>query len=331
MSRANTYRVDPLYVKMTTPRDMGGSSLPSVQQMFGNLSLTSQFKVNMFLGAATDAKGEDQDLVSYLKACGITNSSSKTFTYDFMCAEAVLPGATFDVGEESGSRQGIIERFPNRRVYSDFNLTFYVDNEYNIIRLFEEWMNFINPIYRTSTNGSSIRQPASPRGQVGFEDANNYFRFKYPNQYKRIISITKFERDFLLNPNDPDSPTNNQNLLTYQFIDAFPTNITALPLSYEGSTITKTTINFSYTRYTTLKHIGVEITPNTSSSTNPANPDQPKSTTNPNPYYGPAFNGDPYTINQNIPGAFSSDTTEADELYTAQSKRLTNFAGQPLF
>ena len=79
----------------------------------------------------------------------------------------------------------------------------------------------------------------------------------------------------MLNPNDPYSPTKNQNLLTYQFIDAFPTNITALPLSYEGSTITKTTINFSYTRYTTLKHTGVEITPNTSSPTNSANPDQP--------------------------------------------------------
>jgi hypothetical protein len=272
MSRANTYRVDPLYVKMTTPRDMGGSSLPSVQEMFGNLSLTSQFKVNMFLGAATDAKGEDQDLVSYLKACGITNNSSKTFTYDFMCAEAVLPGATFDVGEESGSRQGIIERFPNRRVYSDFNLTFYVDNEYNIIRLFEEWMNFINPINRRSGP-----QTAQDSGQVGFEDSNNYFRFKYPNTYKRIISITKFERDFLLNPNDPNSPTKNQNLLTYQFIDAFPTNITALPLSYEGSTITKTTINFSYNRYTTIKHTGVEISPNTPRPTSPANPDQPRS------------------------------------------------------
>ena len=275
MSRANTYRVDPLYVKMTTPRDMGGSSLPSVQQMFGNLSLTSQFKVNMFLGGATDAKGKDQDLVSYLKACGITNNASKTFTYDFMCAEAVLPGATFDVGEESGSRQGIIERFPNRRVYSDFNLTFYVDNEYNIIRLFEEWMNFINPINRSSVNRSSGQQTARDSGQVGFEDRANYFRFRYPDTYKRIISITKFEKDFLVNPNDPDSPTNNQNLLTYQFIDAFPTNITALPLSYEGSTITKTTINFSYTRYTTLKHTGVEITPNTSSPTNSANPDQP--------------------------------------------------------
>jgi hypothetical protein len=173
-----------------------------------------------------------------------------------MCAEAVLPGATFDVGEESGSRQGIIERFPNRRIFSDFNLTFYVDSEYNIIRLFEEWMNFINPIY--TKDGEQI---PNPRGQVGYEQSENYYRFKYPDQYKRIISITKFERDFLSNPNNPKSPTETQNLLTYQFIDAFPTNITALPLSYEGSTVTKTTINFSYTRYTTIKHKGTEINP----------------------------------------------------------------------
>jgi hypothetical protein len=244
----------------------------------------------MFLGGATGE--QDNKLIKYLSDCGITNDSSKTLTYDFMCAEAVLPGATFDVGEESGSRQGIIERFPNRRVYSDFNLTFYVDNEYNIIRLFEEWMNFINPIYRFSTNESSEQQPASPSGQGGFEDANNYFRFRYPDQYKRIISITKFERDFLVNPNDPNSPTKNQNLLTYQFIDAFPTNITALPLSYEGSTITKTTINFSYTRYTTIKNTGVEPSPNTPRPTSSANPDKPTPTTTPDQFYGPAYPGE---------------------------------------
>ena len=144
----------------------------------------------------------------------------------------------------------------NQIISSDFNLTFYVDNEYNIIRLFEEWMNFINPIYR-----SEGEQTAKNSGQVGFESSENYFRFKYPNKYKRIIAITKFERDFLSNPNNPKSPTETQNLLTYQFIDAFPTNITALPLSYEGSTITKTTINFSYTRYTTVKHKGTQINP----------------------------------------------------------------------
>ena len=42
--------------------------------------------------------------------------------------------------------------------------------------------------------------------------------------------------------------------MTYFFNDAFPTNLTALPLSYEGSTITKTTVNFSYSRYTVTKN-----------------------------------------------------------------------------
>jgi hypothetical protein len=32
-------------------------------------------------------------------------------------------------------------------------------------------------------------------------------------------------------------------------IDAFPYNITAIPLTYEGSTITKTRVSFLYSRY----------------------------------------------------------------------------------
>ena len=48
--------------------------------------------------------------------------------------------------EETGSRQGMIERFPMQRIYSEFDLTFYVDREYNTIRLFEEWMNWIDPL-----------------------------------------------------------------------------------------------------------------------------------------------------------------------------------------
>jgi len=39
-------------------------------------------------------------------------------------------------------------------------------------------------------------------------------------------------------------------------IDAFPTNITAIPVSYEGSTITKSTVTFNYTRYVTEKSGG---------------------------------------------------------------------------
>ena len=243
------------------------------------LSLTSQFKVSLLLGSPTK-------LTEYLKKCGLIETLNEIERYDFMCAEAVLPGSTFDMGEEYGSRQGVIERFPNRRIFSDFNLTFYVDREYNLIRLFEEWMNYIDPIYDDQGIGK-----ASPAGQVRFLDNNSYFRFKYPNTYKKVIGITKFERDMVKEPNTKGSGFKDHTTLTYQFIDAFPTNITALPLSYEGSTITKTTVNFSYSRYVVMRHTGIgDQQFGVGAQQSPSNPEQP-STTN-KEYYGPAFNTD---------------------------------------
>ena len=44
--------------------------------------------------------------------------------------------------------------------------------------------------------------------------------------------------------------------MTYKFLNAFPTNLTALPVTYEGSTITKTTVSFNYDRYVILNHFG---------------------------------------------------------------------------
>lgn len=263
---AGNNRIGYLY---TTIPDVYSSAL-------GNLSLTSQYKVSLMMGNQSSGN----DVITHLKKCELLKNAER---YDFMCAEAVLPGSTFDTGEEFGSRQGVSERFPNRRVFSDFNLTFYVDKEYDLVRLFEEWMNFIDPIY--DENGAYNGDPRSYAG--GYLGRNDYFRFKYPNSYKRNIAITKFERDFLNKPNDRGGGgTTNQTTLTYYFVDAFPTNLTALPLSYEGSTITKTTINFSYTRYTVNKHKGSYL-PSIQNQQNNSNPDQPNNQSK--EYYGPAF------------------------------------------
>jgi len=229
--------------------------------VFKALSLTSQFKVSLFLsvgnGSITNAKQGDRTLLNHLDSCGLLKDNSDLLKYDFLCSEAVLPGSTFDMAEEYGSRQGIIERFPTRRIYSDFNLTFYVDADYSLIRLFEEWMNFIDPLY--AKNGNQLLQyQGSPTGQAGnyYLDSNDFYRFKYPNTYKKLIGITKFERNYT----DPSTgQSQDPTSLTYQFIDAFPTNLTALPLSYEGSTITKTTVNFSYSRYVVMKHKGIAL------------------------------------------------------------------------
>lgn len=205
------------------------------RKIFGKLSLTSQFKVSLHL------TNNDVNLMGWLKKAEITDNLEVSNLFDFYCAETSLPGATFDVTEEIGSRQGVIERFPTKRVYPDVTMTFYVDYDYKLIRLFEEWMNYINPIY---TDGGEF-QP-NPRGQGNAKNRPDFFRLRYPDSYKRIISIVKFERDL--------DTTNDVPRITYRLIDAFPTNIAAMPVTYEGSTITKTIVTFSYSRYVIEKH-----------------------------------------------------------------------------
>jgi hypothetical protein len=239
--------IGPFYVKMTDGSPKNG--LPGARDIFGNLSLTSQFKLSLHL-TNQDADAGGTGLMKWLSDSDITRDNRKTFLYDFYCAEAIIPGAQFDVTEEMGSRQGTIERFPTRRIFPEFTVTFYVDNRHQLIRLFEEWMNYINPLY---TNSGEV-QPSS-KGQGNAKNTPDFFRLRYPSSYKRIISIVKFERDFNTpNPNQPGGVIQDVPRITYRLIDAFPTNIAAMPVTYEGSTITKTIVTFSYSRYVIEKH-----------------------------------------------------------------------------
>jgi hypothetical protein len=252
---ANEYRVDPIYLRMTLPRNTsdGRGSLPSVQDLFGELSVTSQFKVTLFFGDTVSTSDSDRDINAWLVSCGVLGSDLQSLRYEFMCHNTSLPGSSLSMLEETGSRQGITERFPIIRQFGDITMDFYVDAEYGIIRLFDEWINFINPLYTDSGRAEtgSFRGSTSSRSSL---DDNNFYRMRYPDTYKRNISITKFERDFKF---QNGVTTETPSMITYKLINAFPTNMTALPLSYEGSTITKTSVSFMYDRYVVQKHWGI--------------------------------------------------------------------------
>ncbi len=269
-------RVDPLYLRITEPRitDGGAGALPSVRDIYKDLSLTSQFKVSLHL----QRSGAD-DLDGHLTGCGIFDDFASTnYTYDFFAAEANIPGANFDLAEQSAAYQGMLEYMPYRRIFAPFDVTYYVDDNYNILRLFEEWMNYINPLY-----GDRGRYGGGWTGQTDFNESNAYYRMRYPSKYKRPITITKFEREFWKNPNEPRDGETNMPLISYQLIDAFPQQVTAVPLSYSGSEITKVSVTFGYTRYVTIKDNGAK----SSSHARRNNADRyPEEAMNLTPHYG---------------------------------------------
>jgi len=101
-------------------------SIPNASPLFSKLAISSQFKVSLDL-VRRSASGDNLGLYDYLTNCGIFNDTTSTSEkYDFLCASASLPGSNFNISEELGSRQGMTERFATRRIYNEFDLTFYL-------------------------------------------------------------------------------------------------------------------------------------------------------------------------------------------------------------
>jgi len=190
---------------------------------FANLAQTSQYYV----------------LISPDSKRAIDAPSGKTpersFNFDrlfagedlgMFCNEASLPGNSFATTEMNTDFPGVSQKFPYRKIYNDLQLTFYVDSSYKVIKFFESWMSYI----------------ASPfgYGQPLYEQNGQKasFRFNYPDFYKCNIFVAKFNKDNQL-----------KNNIAYRFVNAFPIDITSMPVSYDSSDILKCSVSFSYDRY----------------------------------------------------------------------------------
>ena len=137
-----------------------------------------------------------------------------------LCSEASLPASAFTTGEVKGDFMGVPQEFAHTRIYTDIDFTFYIDENYTNLRIFEGWMDYIS-------SGANVSQ-----GQKGF-----YRRVQYPDSYKcDTMYITKFEKNY-------------RRRLDYQFINAFPKSITSIPVSYGSAEVLKVTVSFNYDRY----------------------------------------------------------------------------------
>ena len=156
-----------------------------------------------------------------------------------MCAEAEIPGTSFQTSLAVGHHQGIQEEFPNLRTFPPLNLTFYVDADHVILEVFESWMTYINPITNAKRN------------------VNAYGRFNYPEDYKEILHITKFERDTFLDElpaktTPPQLPRESTTKLTsYEFVNVWPTNMTSMRVAYGDTNVLRCSVQFAYDRFFT--------------------------------------------------------------------------------
>jgi hypothetical protein len=186
-----------------------------MREVVGDLSQTNHYMVsfstlnNTLMSYIQTKIGFQEDVRLFL--------SRKT---GLLCSEASLPTSSLATGEVRDNFMGIPQEFAHTRLYTDIDFTFYVDTNYVNLRIFESWMDYIS-------GGSGADELSE----------NYYRRMTYPSTYKvQTMFISKFEKDF-----------NSQ--IDYQFINAFPKLVTAIPVAYGAADLLKVTVQFSYDRY----------------------------------------------------------------------------------
>ena len=203
-----------------------GGGVPS--ELFGNLSQSNFYEVYI----TTDWSSEE-GMKKFLKNSDVQKSYNLdenfvTRNLGLLCSDAVLPASAFATSEVKDNFMGVNQEFAHTRLYTDFDFSFYVDDNYNSIRFFEGWIDYIS-------SGSEDPGPISDGANPSV--SNYYRRMRYPDTYKcQSVTITKFEK-------------NLKNSIKYSFINAFPKTISAIPVTYGAADILRVTVSFNYDRY----------------------------------------------------------------------------------
>lgn len=209
------------------------AKVTEVAPLLTRLSLSSHYFLRM--------NGFPGPLSSFLGSKGVT-ANFISGDAGLLCYEATLPGSSLATADIYGDFMGVTQKYAHSRMYDQLTLGFYCDLEYNVLKLFEHWIEYIS--------SGSNQSKASP----------GYFvRMRYPDTYKckSGFSITKFEKDKKIKP------------LEYNFFNVFPTGLSATPVSYDGSQVMRVNVTLSYDTYQCGKASSASIARGEDANNNP--------------------------------------------------------------
>ena len=176
-------------------------NLSIAKSIIGPLAQTNHFLVTF--SSLTPAV--ESYLSNYTGIRSIKNFLSRNL--GILCSDAVLPTSTLATAEVKDNFMGVPQQFAHTRFYTDIAYSFYIDEDYTLLKIFEGWMEYIS-------SGANNR--------VNQDHRAYYRRMRYPDSYKcNTMYINKFEKNY-------------KRSLRYQFVNVFPKSMGAIPVSYKS-------------------------------------------------------------------------------------------------
>ena len=185
-------------------------------RLVGPLAQTNHFLVTF----STLTPSVESYLARYTKIRNVKEFLSRRA--GILCSDASLPTSTLATAEVKDNFMGVPQQYAHTRFYTDIDFSFYIDEDYTLLKIFEGWMEYIS-----SGSNSFARQ----------DDQAYYRRMQYPDSYKcNNMFINKFEKNY-------------KRTLRYRFVNVFPKAINPVPVSYGAADILKVSVSFNFDRY----------------------------------------------------------------------------------
>lgn len=224
-------------------------SMINAKSYFGKLAFTNYYQLFIMPG------WKNKNFADFLKENYSYYQVDQSFAdtnIGLLCSEAVLPASAYATSEVKDNFMGVTQEFAHTRLFTDIDLTFYIDRDYKVLNFFEAWMNYIS-------GGGEVA--------LGKMLPGYYRRFNYPDNYKNAsgIYIKKFERDYEIG---------GQKSVTYNLINAFPKSMASIPVAYGGADLLKVSVTFNYDYYIVFREAAPTETAAQATPTAPAPPGQ---------------------------------------------------------
>jgi len=117
-------------------------------------------------------------LTRYTDITGVKSFLSRQL--GILCSDASLPTSTLATAEVKDNFMGVPQQFAHTRFYTDISYSFYIDEDYTLLKVFEGWMEYIS---------------SGANRDVNQDHRAFYRRMKYPDSYKcNTMYINKFEK-----------------------------------------------------------------------------------------------------------------------------------------
>ena len=191
-------------------------NLSVAKNIIGPLAQTNHFQVTF----SSLRPSVETYLKSYLRVDDVRNFLSRRA--GILCDSASLPTTAYATAEVRDNFMGVPQQFAHTRIYTDLDFSFYIDEDYTLLKIFEGWMEYISSGANSNTSQN---------------DRAYYRRMRYPDSYKcDTMYINKFEKNF-------------KKTLRYRFVNVFPKSMSAIPVAYGPGDLLKVSVSFNFDRY----------------------------------------------------------------------------------